>query len=92
MILAVDTTSEFGSVALRRGGKTVAESRIHALDGFGHLVLQAIQELLARTIRNSTRSIASREPAGLVRLPAFVWAWRRLKGWLRRCTNPHWHL
>ncbi len=47
-ILAVDTTSEFGSVALRRGGKTVAEARIHSNDGFGHLIVRAVQEVLAR--------------------------------------------
>jgi tRNA threonylcarbamoyladenosine biosynthesis protein TsaB len=46
VIFAVDTTSEFGSVAVRRAHLTVAEVQLHSLDGFGHLIIQAIQNAL----------------------------------------------
>jgi tRNA threonylcarbamoyladenosine biosynthesis protein TsaB len=45
-ILALDTTSEFGSVALRRGDQIVAERILHSADGFAHVLFQAISELL----------------------------------------------
>ena len=48
LILAVDTTSESGSVAVRRAGVTVAEVHLHSTDGFGHLIIQAIEEALAK--------------------------------------------
>jgi tRNA threonylcarbamoyladenosine biosynthesis protein TsaB len=48
VILAVDTTSEFGSVALRRGHATAAEVHMHSTDGFGHVLIQAIEEVLAK--------------------------------------------
>jgi tRNA threonylcarbamoyladenosine biosynthesis protein TsaB len=46
VILAVDTTSEFGSLAVRRAHETVAEVQLHSPDGFGHLIIQAIEEVL----------------------------------------------
>ena len=49
VVLAVDTTSEFGSVALRRDGATVAEVQMHSTDGFGHLLIQAIEEVLTKS-------------------------------------------
>ncbi len=45
-ILALDTTSEFGSVAIRAGGRTVVERLIHAPDGFGHLLFGEIEAAL----------------------------------------------
>jgi len=48
LILAVDTTSEFGSVALRRGAETLAELHIHSPDGFGRVIIQAIQDALTK--------------------------------------------
>jgi tRNA threonylcarbamoyladenosine biosynthesis protein TsaB len=47
-ILALDTTSEFGSVAVRRAGETVAEIYLHSPEGFGHVIFGAIQEALVR--------------------------------------------
>ena len=58
MILAVDTTSEFGSVALRRGSATVAEVQMHSTDGFGHLLIQAIEEVRRRPMRGLKRLTA----------------------------------
>jgi len=48
LILAVDTTSEHGSLALLRGDELVEERRIHAPSGFSHLLYGEIEALLAR--------------------------------------------
>ncbi|HZQ52167.1 MAG TPA: tRNA (adenosine(37)-N6)-threonylcarbamoyltransferase complex dimerization subunit type 1 TsaB [Bryobacteraceae bacterium] len=45
-ILALDTTSEYGSVALRRDGQTLAELRIHSQEGFSPLIFPALERLL----------------------------------------------
>ena len=45
-ILAIDTTSEFGSIALRSDGRTVVERTLHSSTGYGHLILPAIETLL----------------------------------------------
>lgn len=47
-ILALDTTSEYGSVALRSNGKTIAEIAIHSAEGFAHLIFPAIEDVLHR--------------------------------------------
>ncbi len=44
-ILALDTTSERGSIALRSNGKTVAEVTVYAPQGFAHLLFPAIEKL-----------------------------------------------
>jgi tRNA threonylcarbamoyladenosine biosynthesis protein TsaB len=46
IILAIDTTSEFGSLAVRVDGNTKAEVTLRSRDGFGHLVFPAIEEVL----------------------------------------------
>lgn len=46
-LLALDLTSEFGSVAVRRGGETVVEHSIESRVGFAHLVFPAIERILA---------------------------------------------
>jgi len=45
-ILALDTTSEFGSVAIRVDGRTVKELTVHAPEGFAHLLFPAIDRTL----------------------------------------------
>lgn len=47
-ILALDTTSEYGSVAVRSNGATVAELALHSTDGFAHLIFPAIEDVLSR--------------------------------------------
>ncbi len=47
-ILAIDTTSEFGSLAVRRDGILGHELFLDSRDGFGHLLFPAIDEVLAR--------------------------------------------
>ncbi len=45
-ILALATTSQFGSLALRVDGETIAGQTVHSQDGYGHLIFPAIQALL----------------------------------------------
>jgi tRNA threonylcarbamoyladenosine biosynthesis protein TsaB len=47
-ILAIDTTSEFGSLALRDGGETLEEMPIHAAEGFSGVLFGHIERLLWR--------------------------------------------
>jgi tRNA threonylcarbamoyladenosine biosynthesis protein TsaB len=48
-ILAIDLTSEFGSLAVRTDGKTAATLNLQSQEGFAHLIYQAIEEVLVRT-------------------------------------------
>lgn len=48
-ILAIDTTSEHGSVALRSNGQAVFELEIHSPDGFAHVIYQSIEQVLKYT-------------------------------------------
>jgi tRNA threonylcarbamoyladenosine biosynthesis protein TsaB len=48
VILSLDTTSEFGSIALTEGDQTVEEIPLHSPDGFGHILFQRVEQLLAR--------------------------------------------
>jgi len=47
-ILALDTTSDFGSLALLENGVTLEEVLIHSTDGFGHILFGQIDQLLKR--------------------------------------------
>jgi tRNA threonylcarbamoyladenosine biosynthesis protein TsaB len=46
-ILALDLTSEFGSLAIRREGRTVIEHSVESRTGFAHLVFSAAEKILA---------------------------------------------
>ena len=46
-ILALDTTSEFGSLALRSDGTTSAKLAVHSPEGFAHVIFPAVDRLLA---------------------------------------------
>lgn len=48
MILSLDTTHEFGSVALTRDGALVEEIALHSPDGFAHVIFAELQALLRR--------------------------------------------
>ena len=48
MILAIDTTHEFGSIALFDRGEVLEEVCLHAPDGFGHVLYGDLTALLAR--------------------------------------------
>lgn len=47
-ILSIDTTHEFGSLALLRDDAPVEEMLLHAPDGFGHILYDALARLLER--------------------------------------------
>ena len=47
VILSIDTTSEFGSLAIRAGGRLVAERQLHSPEGFGHILFGELEQLLA---------------------------------------------
>jgi tRNA threonylcarbamoyladenosine biosynthesis protein TsaB len=47
-ILAVDTTSENGSVALLKGEAVMEEIALESSDGFAHVLFPALEKLLAR--------------------------------------------
>lgn len=46
IILALDTTSEHGSVAIRSNGAALAELTLHSSEGFAHLLFPAIEDTL----------------------------------------------
>lgn len=48
LTLALDTTAEFGSVALIRDGHVVAETLLHAPEGFSAILFQQLDALLER--------------------------------------------
>ena len=45
-VLALDTTSEYGSLALRSGGELIVETAVHSAEGFAHLIFGEIEKLL----------------------------------------------
>lgn len=48
LILAVDTTHEFGSLALLRGPEVVEEVLLHSPEGFGQILFGRLEQLLGR--------------------------------------------
>jgi tRNA threonylcarbamoyladenosine biosynthesis protein TsaB len=54
LILAIDTTHEFGSLALVHAGDVLDEVLLHAPEGFGQILFGRIAQLLARHGRNIT--------------------------------------
>jgi len=48
LVLAIDTTHEFGSLALTRGDAIIEELALHAPTGFGHVLYGSLGELLNR--------------------------------------------
>lgn len=47
-ILAIDTTSEWGSLAIRSGGALAAETHVHSVEGFAHVLFPNISALLTQ--------------------------------------------
>ena len=47
-IVAMDTSTEFGSVALVQDGVVVEEMELHAPDGFGRVLFPALERLMAK--------------------------------------------
>jgi tRNA threonylcarbamoyladenosine biosynthesis protein TsaB len=51
LTLALDTTHEFGSLALLEGRSVVEEMLLHSPDGFGHVLFGHLEQLLDRNGR-----------------------------------------
>lgn len=47
-ILALDTTSEFGSLALMAGDEVIEEILLHSPEGFAHILFEHVRRLLLR--------------------------------------------
>ena len=48
LLLAIDTTGEFGSLALARDDRVLEEVPVHSPEGFAHILFPQIERLLAR--------------------------------------------
>ena len=48
LLLAIDTTGEFGSLALAEDGRLLEEVPLRSPEGFGHILFPEIERLLAR--------------------------------------------
>jgi tRNA threonylcarbamoyladenosine biosynthesis protein TsaB len=48
LILSLDTTHEFGSVALLEGESVIEEILLHSPDGFGHVLYEHLERLFGR--------------------------------------------
>jgi tRNA threonylcarbamoyladenosine biosynthesis protein TsaB len=48
VILSIDTTSEFASIALTEGERTIDEILLRSPDGFGHILYGHLEQLLSR--------------------------------------------
>ncbi|MBI2686719.1 MAG: tRNA (adenosine(37)-N6)-threonylcarbamoyltransferase complex dimerization subunit type 1 TsaB [Acidobacteria bacterium] len=46
LVLAIDTTAEFGSLALAEGNSVIEEVLMHSTDGYGHVLFERIDALL----------------------------------------------
>jgi tRNA threonylcarbamoyladenosine biosynthesis protein TsaB len=48
LLLSIDTTSEFASIALAEGDRVLEEVALHSPDGYAHVMFPEIEKLLAR--------------------------------------------
>ena len=48
LLLSIDTTSDFASLALAEGDRVLEEVALHSPDGFAHVMFPEIEKLLAR--------------------------------------------
>ena len=91
-ILAIDTTSEFGSLALvarRRAGR--GRCSCSRAEGFGHILFPAMEALLAdeRLEARRHRLLRRGGRAGFVHR-ASAWAWPRSRAWPKRSASRWW--
>jgi tRNA threonylcarbamoyladenosine biosynthesis protein TsaB len=63
-ILALDTTHEFGSIALLEKRELVEEEPLHAPDGFGHMLFERLGRLLDRHERRASEIACFAAAAG----------------------------
>ncbi len=72
VILSIDTTSEFGSLAVRADGGLIAERQVHSPEGFGHILFSELEQLLTQASVTCARSTASQRLRAQARSPAFA--------------------
>jgi len=48
LVLAIDTTSELGSIALAEDGRVLEQVALHSPDGFAHMLFGEIEQRLSR--------------------------------------------
>ena len=58
LILAIDTTHEFGSIALLEGATPIEEAILHAPDGFGHVLFDRIFRNLSPSLSDINNHFA----------------------------------
>lgn len=63
-VLALDTTQEFGSIALLEERELVEQEPLHAPDGFGHMLFERLGRLLERHGRRITEIACFAAAAG----------------------------
>ena len=73
LLLAIDTTSEFGSFALAEDGRVLEEVALHSPDGFAHVCFREIERCSRGTISRSPTSRALPPPRDPDRSPEFAW-------------------
>ena len=87
LILAIDTTHEFGSLALARRHLSKKWS-MHAPTGFAHVLYGHLSALLERHGVPTATSIASPPPRGRVPSPVCGSAWPAVKGLAEAAGKP----
>jgi len=70
LVLAIDTTSEHGSIALADEGRVLEQVALHSADGFAHMLFGEIEQLLGRHNVKITDIEDSRPQPDPERLPA----------------------
>jgi len=75
-ILAIDTTSEFGSVALVKHGELVEEVEVRSTEGFGHILYTEVERLLRRHGWTLSDIDCFAATSGPVHSRASEWGWR----------------
>ncbi len=87
-IFALDTTAEFGSLALLENGETVEEILLHSPGGFGHVLFDHLQRLLTRhgwTVREIDCFAAAAGPGSFTGVRIGLAA---IKGLAEACGKP----
>ena len=75
MILAIDTTSEFGSLALVDAGGVVGEMPMHSPEGFSHVLYGYLTSFLDVRRLTLAELLVSPRPPDRVRSQEFASAW-----------------
>jgi len=75
VILAIDTTHEFGSIALLAGEELLEETLLHAPDGFGQILYGHLARMLDRHGCRVEDIDCFAAASARVRSRACAWVW-----------------